>query len=439
MRYSAAIFAIATMVAAPAFGGGFSVGEQSGKATGQGGAVTATVSDSSAMFYNLAGLTKVEGLHFTLGSSVALAQHSFEQSVSGDLVSVTSNNPVGIIPSIYAAYKLSDELGIGFGMFNAWGATVFMPRNGTNSAGELVPNPQADVARKTALKTPTFSLGVGWDAGETIEGLALGASVDLMMGSLYTYRNLYFGDTLGKVELSAKAMAVGGRLGVQYDSPDTDGLSMGLSVKLPMPLDFRGTADFDMMGESDSSPDYRGVLPPDGDAGGVLTLPLAVNVGMSDVYMDGDLRFSIEAVLLHFESYDELAIDLPDGTQSISPKKWNNTISIRSGLEYAAAEDVFLRAGYVYDTNPIPSGTLNASLIDMNRHFVTAGAGATFGDITIDFAGMYKLPTGSRWSTTQMGGDLASYDLEVLLVALHVGYQFDIGGDEDAEAEADAE
>ena len=66
MRYSAAIFALATMVAAPAFGGGFSVSEQSGKATWPGGAVTASVGDSAAMYYNVAGLTKVKGLHLTL-------------------------------------------------------------------------------------------------------------------------------------------------------------------------------------------------------------------------------------------------------------------------------------------------------------------------------------------------------------------------------------
>jgi long-subunit fatty acid transport protein len=323
--------------------------------------------------------------------------------------------------------------------FNTWGATVYMPKMGTNSAGEKVPNPQADINRKTALKTPTASLGFGWNAGEIIEGLALGASVDVMMGSLYVYRNLYFGEDIGKVELSADAIAVGGRMGIQYDSPDSEGLSMGVSMKLPMKLKFEGNANFDMMGDSATIADYRGSLPPDGAAGGDLTLPLAVNVGISDVFFEGDLRISGEVALLHFESYDELRLVLPDGSESVSPKNWNNTISYRFGLEYKAAEETFLRCGYVFDTNPIPAATLNSSLIDMDRHFVTAGVGTTFAGLTVDVAGMYKIPTGTRWSSDRMGADLAEYDLEVLLVALHIGYQFDFGGGEGEEAAAEAE
>ena len=441
MRYSAAIFAIATMVAAPAFGGGFSVSEQSGKATGQGGAVTASVSDSAAMYYNIAGLSKVTDLHLTIGTNAILTRASFQQEVSGDLISGESNNPVGIVPSLYAAYKVSDQFALGFAFFNTWGSTVYMPKSVTNSAGESVPNPQADVARKTALKTPTVSLGVSWSDDEFIEGLALGASVDAMMGTLYSYRNLYFGEDLAKVEINASALAVGARFGFQYDSPDSEGLSAGMSVKLPMTLNFTGDADFDMMGTSPSAADYRAALPPDGEASGSLTLPFVLNVAISDVLMDGDLRISAEVALTHWESYEELRFTLPDGTDAATAKNWNNTATYRFGAEYKAAENIMVRAGYVFDMTPVPSATLDTSLVDMDRHFVTAGLGATFGDVTIDFAGMYKVPTGKRWSRTQLGVYLAEYDLEALVVALHFGYQFNFadGGSGDGEAAAEAE
>ena len=216
---------------------------------------------------------------------------------------------------------------------------------------------------------------------------------------------------------------------------------MGLSIKLPMKLAFEGNADFDMMGDSATLADYRGSLPPDGAAGGDLTLPLAINVGISDVFLEGDLRLSGEIAMVNFESYDELRLALPDGSESVSPKNWNNTVSYRIGAEYKVAEQTFIRGGYVFDTNPIPAATLNSSLIDVDRHFVTAGAGTTFAGITLDVAAMYKIPAGKRWSSTRLGGDLAEYDLEVLLVALHVGYQFDFGGGggEEAAAEAEAE
>lgn len=436
MRYSVAFFALATMVAAPAFGGGFSVSEQSGKATAQGGAVTATVSDSSAMFYNLAGLTKVKGLHLTIGSTVALTRYTAEQDVAGDRVSFQSNNPAGIVPVLYAAYELDDEFTLGFSFYNAWGSAVYLPLNATNSAGETVQNPQADLARKTILKTPTASFGVGWDLGERIEGLAVGASIDVMMASIYSYRNLYFGDDLAKVELGAKALAIGPRFGFMYDSPDYEGLSVGFSVKMPMTLNFEGQANFDSYTQGASEPDYRGALPPDGDASGSLTLPLNINFGVADTYMDGKLRVSMEAVLLNYEVYKELRFVLPDGSEAASAKNWKNTLSVRTGLQYTLTEDLFLRAGYVFDTNPVPASTLNSSLIDMDRHFLTTGMGATFGAVTVDFAAMYKLP-GERWSNTKRGEDLSRYEFDILVFAVHVGYQMDFG--DGASAEEDEE
>ena len=75
-----------------------------------------------------------------------------------------------------------------------------------------------------------------------------------------------------------------------------------------------------------------------------------------------------------------------------------------AGLEYKATESVMLRGGYVFDMTPIPSATLDTSLIDMDRHFVTAG-GATFGDITIDFADV-QAPYGKAGATSWV--DLAS-------------------------------
>ena len=136
-----------------------------------------------------------------------------------------------------------------------------------------------------------------------------------------------------------------------------------MSLKLPMKLNFTGDADFDVMGSSPSSADYRAALPPDGEASGSLTLPFVLNIGLSDVIMDGDLRISAEVALTHWESYEELRFTLPDGTDAVSPKNWNNTATYRFGAEYKAAENIMVRAGYVFDMTPVPSATLDLSLI----------------------------------------------------------------------------
>ena len=110
----------------------------------------------------------------------------------------------------------------GFAFFNTWGSTVYMPKNVTNSAGESVPNPQADVARKTAPRPQRSVLAWrGTPMREDFLWSQCRRDVTLWL-STSTLARL-------KVEINASAFTVGARFGFMYQSPDSDGLSAACS------------------------------------------------------------------------------------------------------------------------------------------------------------------------------------------------------------------
>jgi long-subunit fatty acid transport protein len=313
------------------------------------------------------------------------------------------------------------------GIFNPFGSTISWPATSEDGSAS---NPQRDIIRDLALKTPTLALAGAMNLGETMEGLSIGASVDVVMGSVFFGRDLVFGSEAATLELSGKDVGVGGRFGMQYASPDVEGATFGVTFRLPVDLQFEGNMDIDFEGD-ETAPDYRSALPPDGEISGQLTLPLGVEFCIGSQWSE-NLHVGAAATFNQWSSYEELGFTLPDGSYSASPKNWHDAYTLRFGAEYNM-DDILLRAGYMNDQTPMPDSTLDASLTDMTRHYVTAGAGMTMGDMDLHFSVLYKLPTGSRSASTLNSYSpphKGEYTLDIFMASLAVSYR--AGADEEA-------
>ena len=59
----------------------------------------------------------------------------------------------------------------------------------------------------------------------------------------------------------------------------------------------------------------------------------------------------------------------------VQPKDYKDTITARFGVEYGLPQyNCAVRAGFIYDPTPVPRTTLDATLPDVDRYIVTAGA-----------------------------------------------------------------
>ena len=93
-----------------AFGNGFDIYEQSAKAVGMAGAITAQADDPSAIFFNPAGITQLEGTQISAGACLIRPTMRFQSSgnpIMGTYPGETSKikDHTWVIPNAYVDRK----------------------------------------------------------------------------------------------------------------------------------------------------------------------------------------------------------------------------------------------------------------------------------------------------------------------------------------------
>lgn len=109
--------AVAAFVPAFAHGASFQLLEQSPAQLGKAFAGTGTdISDASTVYFNPAGMTRLERLSLTAGANLVATQADFEDRGSTYPGGEGDTDEYSFIPNLYAVAPLGDRLAIGFGV-----------------------------------------------------------------------------------------------------------------------------------------------------------------------------------------------------------------------------------------------------------------------------------------------------------------------------------
>ena len=164
----------------------------------------------------------------------------------------------------------------------------------------------------------------------------------------------------------------------------------------------------------------------DAPVGGSVTLPDEVFFGVAVKPAD---RWSVEAGLVwtHWSTFQDLTMTFSNslGTQSI-PKNWHDTMRYNLGVEYKATNWLDLRAGYVFDEEPIPNWTADYVVPANDRHNFCVGSGFHFGPWNVDISYTYIYITDRDMSGSTAVGVFPSKLIngDAHLVGASVGYKF---------------
>lgn len=362
----------------------FNINEHDAKVTGRGGAAVATNTDPSSVVFNPGGMAIGEGTNFSIGGSLITAQGSYE-TFSGADKTTTDSSPA-LVPSGYITTRVNKMVALGIGAHLPFGLAISWPDN----------HPQANVIVDQSLRTYFITPAVGINLNEKVPGLSIGGGIDLVPATVELKRDIFAGDATGKAHLGGDAFGVGGRIGVMYHPPSANQLHLGIMWRSSVKLDFSGKGDFDI------DPQFRSVLPPDGNIKTSIKLPQSVWGGVG---FDATPELQIEAdlVWINWSVFKELRIDLPGmAADSVSIEDYENTFTYRLGGEYKLPKQkAALRAGFIYDPTPIPQTTMSAQLPDVNRINVTLGGTK---DINADYGvtlGFLWVTPGSRDTSTE--------------------------------------
>jgi long-chain fatty acid transport protein len=124
-----------------------------------------------------------------------------------------------------------------------------------------------------------------------------------------------------------------------------------------------------------------------------ITLPDSLTLAVAWLPTD-KLTLEFDAERTGWSSFNNLNINFNSSQMSHFnnkpiPLNWKDAWCYKFGGQYAVTKNLDLRAGYMYDTNPIPDSTVGPILPDADRHSFSVGSGIHVDNITLDMAYMF--------------------------------------------------
>lgn len=437
MNKSAAALVLTGVAAAvsTAYAAGFQLTEQSSLGLGRAYAGAGIVGDDlSAVHYNPAGMTLLEGTRFQAGGTW-IALNADYNGKDGD--SENGRLKGQMIPAGYVTHQVNDKIWLGFAMTVPFGMGTEYDRTWSQSQ------------RGTNAKIYTFDMNpnIAWKVNDFLSvgaGISVQyAKAELGMGlKAQELRGAYLGH--GKVE--ADSWDWGFNLGVMI-SP-TDKLRFGLAYRSAIEHDADGTTKLSGMNTQ---------IPPVGGMLGALegqTFGMSTTIKTPDTVMltgtweaTDQLRLSGLIRWANWSNFKELNIenDVPNYILSTAKpigfdKKltnldvvndWQDTWLFSVGADYKINSAFTIRGGIAYETSPIDDQSTRMAVIpDTDRVWLSLGASwhAT-KDLQFDVGATYLMGVGDTdlYSATKEDGGtkVGKYDsLDAYLIGAQMQYRF---------------
>jgi len=395
------------LTASTSFAAGFRLVEAGSKAMGMGFAFTAVADDPSAIYFNPAGLTQLQGNNVMLGGTyVRLNGADFTGTTpltGGATRSETQESLDLFIPNAYYTRTTSDGyIAFGIGVFSPFGLGQEYP------SPSIFQNQITKIDLQTIVVNPTIAFKIN-------EYLSVGVGIDYLYGKLNNYdtnQNNAF-----KTHFEGTGDAWGYNFGILL-KPTKD-LKVGFNYRSPFRVKVKD-GDWTVSDNTVALPNVGTTK-----ASVELTLPATAAVGVA--YTLDRLTLSADADWTFWSSYQELKI-VNSGFPPYSvtrAKNWVDVCAVRLGAEYRVTNPLALRAGFVYDPTPTPASTMGPELPDATRMDYMLGVGYKVGAWTIDVAGMY-IQKFDRTVNNQAGtqGFNGTWSGDSWLASLDVGYKF---------------
>jgi len=363
-----------------AIGGGYAIPHQTAKAVGLSNAVTAGVTDPSAVYYNPAALTAIEGNQL-LGGITYL---NIINSVENGGVKSRNRRDDNSIPTFFANFHIPDsDFTLGFGTHSPFGlATTYDKDAFTRYA-----------INEAKLKIFYLTWAAAWSPSDLF---SVGAGVSFVRGKVALSRAIFLDTPLiPGVQPDGRARLT--------DSDNAFAYNLGLLLKHPgYPLKFgftfRSRTYLDLDGGNVDFVDFDGTFFNTKINRGSLVLPAVISAGINWQITP---RWSLEFVY-DWTKWDDLEtlkliFDTPlpalggapaaaIGGLSVS-SNWKNTSTLRLGSLFHLNETWDLLGGIGLDETPIPSNTLGPLI--PGADILTLNGGASYSWKKLKFTAAY--------------------------------------------------
>jgi long-chain fatty acid transport protein len=411
-----------------AFAGGYMIPHQTARGLGLSNAMTGGVNDPSAVYYNPAALSEVNGDNLLASGSYVNIINSVENSGRKS----RNKHDDNFLASFFGNYHIPGTdftLGIGtyapFGLVTEYGKDAF-----TRFA-----------AINTELKTIYVTPALSWHPSNYF---SVGAGLSFVHASGVFSRAL----CLDPISGCTQPLGLEGTVRVT-DTVDAFAYNLGFLVKptdnLKFGFSYRSRVDlrFDnadaKFGGSFSTPTVKANVSP-------LPLPPIINAGLFwQITPSWGAEFVYEYTRWsEFKNFtvtlSPIPIFLPLGAPIPGfqlPQDWKNTSTLRLGSYYALNKNWELRGGMAVEETPIPSKTLNPAVPGADLLTLNAGIGYKWEKISVDLGYMAVFYKTRRVTNNELEGLPATaplfyagapgrdkYETFNNFVTISIGYRF---------------
>lgn len=464
MKKSAAALVLTGVAAATstALAAGFQLTEQSSLGAGRAYAGAGIVGDDlSAVHYNPAGMTLLEGTRFQAGGVWIGLNADYSSDISGE--SENGRLKGQMIPAGYVTHQVNDKIWLGFGMTVPYGMGTEYSRDWEGKD------------RGTSAKIYTFDMNpnIAWKVSEFI---SVGAGVSVQYAKAKLGMGMMAHDTpLGNLDIAHAK--------VEADSWDW-GYNFGVMVsptdKLRFGLAYRSSIEHDAEGDVKLSGFNKQIAGMMGDLSALIeggyTMGTSATLETPDTVMltgtweaTEKLRLSGLIRWANWSNFDELTLnndlspsvanmlkdklgaglgqalqgqygdaasivgnmmagELVDGMQTTTlENKWKDTWLFSIGADYRINDAFTVRGGVAYETSPIDRQETRMAVIpDTDRVWLSLGASwYPTQDLQFDIGGTYLMGVGDKDLYNSAGQKIGKYEsLDAYLLGVQMQYRF---------------
>ena len=351
---------------------------QGAAAAGQGNAFAAQADDASAIHFNPAGLTQVDGVQSIVGSTLMGGSIKYKSPAGFDTRGDFGGSIASPPPS---HFYLSANLGalgastfsritLGFGLNSPFGSNTRYPVDGPfNTAVTSAALPLIDIKPTMAYKI-NDQLAIGCERRHLYlrkfswtgaGGTAAGGQSERLRGA--------------SVELNGKGTGAGATVSLLY-TPLRNGngkpiASIGLVYRTQAVVPLSGSLLVNGAKVADAS---TNLVLPQIYTGAIAIWPVRTS--------EREWKLELDVEYVGWKSNRDLDVHLSSGGVIPQPQQWKTVPVVAIGTEYKWLNpawlphwDVAVRSGYTRTEDPVPDTTFNPGMISLSSNTLSLGAG----------------------------------------------------------------
>lgn len=449
-----ALLPLALAATTTAQAAGYRFGTQSAAAEGTANSNAAEAADASTLFANPAGITRLSsGWNFSgvldyvdakarftdAGSFISLPGSGLAPrpiSNAGDTVDFTK--PV-VVPHAYLAYKASDTLAYGLGVFVPWGTKLDYGQNwggrynlqkvelqsiSLNPNVAFKPRPDLSLAaglnleymdgklRRAVPYASVYAVGLVKAAQQAAAGGAPGLALQLQQQAAQIFGNPAYD---GSIAIKGNDWGIGFNLSLLWEP--TTGTRLGVAYRSAVSHKLKGSADWTQPGNlpanvlaAITASPYNGISALDhNDSGASLSVRTPESLSLHGFHqLTPTVAVMADFTWTRDSRLKQLRIDFDSTTaDSITAEHWKDSTKVSVGAQWKVMPALMLRAGFAKDRSPVPSATRSPALPDSHRTWYALGANWALTDAaSMDFSfGHVKLKDAAMDATDDGDGD----------------------------------